>query len=246
VINCASAASENFVGSGVSSRRESERLIEAGRVSVNGFPAVLGQSADPDIDDIRVDGTPIRAGVHKLYIMLNKPKGYVTTLRDEKGRRNVAELVGGCGGRVWPVGRLDLDSEGLLILTNDGELTNFLTHPSNEKQKTYHVRVRGDATGALPILTGPMRIDGYEIRPADVRLLKRTPDGGSLAVTIHEGRNRQIRKMCAQAGLAVISLRRVAEGGLALGRLKTGDWRHLTAEEVRRLKTGMDEGSGGN
>jgi 23S rRNA pseudouridine2605 synthase len=225
---------------GVSSRRESERLIESGRVSVNGVPAVLGQSADPDFDDIRVDGAPVRAGVHKLYIMLNKPKGYVTTLKDERGRRSVAELVDGCGERVWPVGRLDLDSEGLLILTNDGELTHFLTHPSNEKPKTYRVRVRGDVTGALPILSGPMRIDGYDIRPADVRLLGRTPDGGNLDVTIHEGRNRQVRKMCDAAGLGVVSLRRVAEGGLHLGRLKAGDWRYLTAEEVRRLKAGMD------
>lgn len=225
---------------GVSSRRESERMITDGRVTVNGATAVLGQSADPDEDTIQVDGVPIRTGVHKIYIMLNKPKGIVTTLKDEKGRPNVSELVADCGERVYPVGRLDLDSAGLLILTNDGELTNFLTHPSNEKTKTYFVLATGDIISALPALKEPMVIDGYRIKPADVRLLKKTPDGGSLSVTIHEGRNRQIRKMCAQTGLKVVSLMRVAEGGLSLGRLKTGTWRYLTDDEVRKLKEGID------
>lgn len=207
---------------------------------VNGVPAVLGQSADPDIDRIVVDGKLIRGDVHKVYIMLNKPKGYVTTMKDEKGRRNVSELVSGCRERVYPVGRLDLDSEGLLILTNDGKLTHYLTHPSNERPKTYHVQVKGDVRNALPELCKPMLIDGYRIKLAKVRLLKQTPDCGYLSVTIHEGRNRQVRKMCTQTGLDVVSLRRVAEAGLNLGRLRTGDWRFLNDDEVRRLKAGMD------
>ncbi len=225
---------------GVSSRRESERMIKAGRVTVNGVPAELGQSADPETDEVCVDGAPIRGGIHKVYIMLNKPKGVVTTLHDEKGRRNVAELVAGCGERVYPVGRLDIDSEGLLLLTNDGELTHFLTHPSNEKEKTYHVSVSGDLNGALKALSEPMLIDGYRIRPAVIRLLDETSGGGEVSVTIHEGRNRQIRKMCAQAGLKVVSLKRVSEGGLTLGRLKSGAWRNLTEEEVYRLKKGKE------
>ena len=179
---------------GVTSRRESERLIIAGRVTVNGTTAVLGLSADPDTDTILVDGIPIEKNIHKVYIMLNKPKGYVTTLKDEKGRRNVSELVAGCGQRVYPVGRLDLNSEGLLLMTNDGELTHFLTHPSNEKTKTYHVRVKGDVKSALPALKEPMCIDGYHIKPAKVQLLKELADGGMLSFMIHEGRNRQIRK----------------------------------------------------
>ena len=167
---------------GVSSRRESERLIEAGRVTVNGARAVLGQSADPDTDDIRVDGAPVHAGVHKIYIMLNKPKGYVTTLKDEKGRRSVAELTADCGERIWPVGRLDLDSEGLLIMTNDGELTNFLTHPSNEKKKTYHVRVRGDAAGRA---AGAFRAHAH-------RRLRHTA-GGRPALKANAGRRHSVR-----------------------------------------------------
>ncbi len=225
---------------GVASRRESENLITAGRVMINGVPAVLGQSADPDTDTISVDGTPIRSGVHKIYVMLNKPRGYVTTLKDEKGRKNVADLVSDCGERVYPVGRLDLDSEGLLILTNDGDLTHTLTHPSYEKSKTYHVKVKGDVMSALPTLSEPLVIDGYRISPAAVRPISTSLDGGEIAVTIHEGRNRQIRKMCEQAGLEVLLLRRVAEGGLKLGRLKSGTWRYLTEEEVSRLKEGMD------
>ena len=222
---------------GVSSRRASENLIQSGRVTVNGIPAVIGQSADPEEDEILVDGKPLRTGIHKIYIMLNKPKGYVTTLSDEKGRRSVADLVRACPERVYPVGRLDIDSEGLLILTNDGELTQFLTHPSNEKSKTYVVRVIGDVKAALPALSQPMIIDGYRIKPADVRLIKNFADGGEISVTIHEGRNRQIRKMCTQTGLHVTALKRIAEGGLLLGQLKPGTWRYLTTDEVAGLRS---------
>lgn len=221
---------------GVASRRESEQLIIAGRITVNGSTAVLGESADIDSDIIAVDGTPLRNADEKVYIMLNKPRGYVTTMKDEQGRRNVSDLVKECGVRVYPIGRLDLDSGGLLLMTNDGELTNFLTHPSNEKDKTYHVRVRGDIENALKPLSEPMSIDGYTIRPADIKLLNRTHDTAVLAMTIHEGRNRQIRKMCAQVNLKVEFLNRVAEGGLQLGRLKTGSWRYLNDSEIKMLK----------
>ena len=160
--------------------------------------------------------------------MLNKPRGYVTTLSDEKGRRTVAELAAGCGARVWPVGRLDLDSEGLLLLTDDGALTHALLHPSHEVEKEYRVWVEGDVDAALPVLRGPMELDGYALRPAQV-----TPVGeGVLSVVIHEGRNRQVRRMCATAGLRVRRLQRVREGELCLGALPVGAWRHLTGEEL--------------
>ncbi len=221
---------------GVASRRESERLIAEGRVKVNGITAALGQSADISIDEIAVDGALLRNADEKTYIMLNKPRGYVTTMRDEKGRNTVAELVKDCGVRVYPVGRLDIDSEGLLLMTNDGEMTHILTHPSNQKEKIYHVRVTGDVEGALMPLGEPMTIDGYTIKPAEVGVLKRTAGGALLSIMICEGRNRQIRKMCAQVGLRVESLMRVSEGGLRLGRLKTGTWRYLDKTEIKLLK----------
>ncbi len=221
---------------GVASRRESEQLITSGRIAVNGKTAVLGESADCDVDTITIDGVRLRRADEKTYIMLNKPRGYITTMKDEKGRRNVSEIVKDCGVRVYPVGRLDLDSEGLLLMTNDGELTNFLTHPSYEKDKTYQVTVTGDIESALTPLGEPMDIDGYIIRPADINLLKKTTDSAVLSMTIHEGRNRQIRKMCAKVNLKVEFLRRVAEGGLHLGGLKSGTWRYLNASEIAMLK----------
>lgn len=221
---------------GVASRRSAEEYIQAGRVTVNGRRAVLGGKADPDRDDIRVDGRPLRAPERRTYLMLHKPRGFVTTLSDEKGRRTVAELVARCGARVWPVGRLDLDSEGLLLMTDDGDLTHRLTHPSHEVEKEYRVRVRGDVDAALPVLTGPMELDGQALRPARVRVLNRTPGGGTLSITIHEGKNRQVRRMCAAAGLEVAALKRVREGTLTLGGLKPGEWRRLTREELRALK----------
>ena len=193
---------------GVSSRRAAEGYLSAGRVTVNGCTARVGDKADPERDDIRVDGRPLRRPARRTYLMLNKPRGYVTTLSDEKGRRTVAELVAGCGARVWPVGRLDLDSEGLLLLTDDGALTHALLHPSHEVEKEYRVWVEGDVDTALPVLRGPMELDGYALRPAQV-----TPVGeGVLSVVIHEGRNRQVRRMCAAAGLRVRRLQRVREG----------------------------------
>lgn len=216
---------------GVCSRRAAEGWLAAGRVTVNGKPAAVGDKADPDKDDIRVDGRPMKAPEKRTYLMLNKPRGYVTTLSDEKGRKTVADLVQNCGVRVWPVGRLDLDSEGLLILTDDGELTQRLIHPSHEVEKEYHVWVEGDLERALPILRGSMTLDGVPLHPARVQPVK----AGVLSVVIHEGRNRQVRRMCAIAGLKVTRLRRVREGGLTLGNLPVGRWRVLTEGELAQL-----------
>lgn len=217
---------------GVASRRTAEGYIQAGRVTVNGAVAHLGDRADPERDTVALDGVPLARTKQCTYLMLHKPRGYVTTLSDEKGRPTVAELTADCGARVWPVGRLDLDSEGLLILTDDGALTNLLTHPRHETEKEYHVAVTGDVERALPILAGPMELDGVPLAPARVRWLR----DGLLSVVIHEGKNRQVRRMCAAAGLTVIRLRRVREGGLTLGDLKPGAWRRLTAEELAGLK----------
>ena len=209
-----------------------EGYLSAGRVTVNGCTARVGDKADPERDDIRVDGRPLRRPARRTYLMLNKPRGYVTTLSDEKGRRTVAELVAGCGARVWPVGRLDLDSEGLLLLTDDGALTHALLHPSHEVEKEYRVWVEGDVDAALPVLRGPMELDGYALRPARV-----TPAGeGVLSVVIHEGRNRQVRRMFDSVGHKVLLLRRVRFGPLELGDLRRGEWRELSAEEIARLK----------
>lgn len=221
---------------GVMSRRAAEQLIAAGRVTVNGETAQLGQSADASSDVIAVDGKVLSAKPEHVYIMLNKPRGYVTTLSDEKGRKNVAELTRDCGVRVWPVGRLDIDSEGLLIMTNDGELTNRLAHPSGGKTKTYRVLVKGNVQAALKPLGEPMMIDGYTIRQATISCVSYSSEGGCLDITISEGRNRQIRKMCAITGLEVKRLTRIAESDLTLGRLKTGQWRFLSKAEVDSLK----------
>lgn len=221
---------------GVCSRRAAEGYIEAGRVTVNGETARLGAKADPDRDDVRLDGRPLPARAEPVYLLLNKPRGYVTTLSDEKGRRTVAELVAGCGVRVYPVGRLDMDSEGLLLLTNDGELARRLAHPSGEVEKTYHVWVRGPAAGAAERLSRMTELEGEPILPARAEPLRQGREEAALAVTIRQGKNRQIRRMCAACGLEVTRLRRVREHTLSLGSLPPGKWRYLTAAEVRALK----------
>lgn len=220
---------------GVCSRRKAEEWISAGRVTVNGITAALGQSADPEIDEILLDGSSLPSGGGYVYIMLHKPRGFVTTLSDEKGRANVTQLVD-CGTRVYPVGRLDMDSEGLLILTNDGEFANHLMHPKPEVDKSYEVWVTGFQMGAEKRLERPITLDGYTIRPPKVKLLGVQGNAARLLVTIHEGRNRQVRRMCQAAGLYVTRLRRVAEGAVSLGDLKKGTWRYLTDEEVRLLR----------
>lgn len=222
-------------GAGICSRRAAEEYLAAGRVTVNGVTARIGDKADSELDRVTVDGVPIRDGAPRVWLMLHKPRGYVTTLSDEKGRRTAAELVADCGQRVWPVGRLDLDSEGLLLFTNDGAGTNRLLHPSHEVEKEYHVWVEGDVAAALSLLNGPMELDGELLAPALVSAVRIENGGGELTVVIHQGKNRQVRRMCAQAGLRVRRLRRIREGMLLLGALSSGKWRYLTQEEEAAL-----------
>ena len=217
---------------GAASRREAEKMIEDGRITVNGIAARLGQRAEFGRDEIAVDGVPLRPGDGPVYIMLNKPRGYVTTVKDERGRKTVTELVSGAGIKVYPVGRLDMDSEGLLLMTNDGEFANAVMHPSFNKAKTYEVHVSGEIDRVLELLRRPMEIDSHVVSADRAELIKRTADVGVLHITIHEGRNRQIRKMCALCGLKIRLLRRVSIGPLELGTLKIGQWRYLTEEEA--------------
>ncbi len=221
---------------GLMSRRAAEEAIVAGRVTRNGAAVVLGDKADPLKDRIEVDGKPLPRVEERVYLMLNKPRAYVTTLHDEKGRRNVTELVDLPGVRVYPVGRLDMYSEGLLLMTNDGEFANRIMHPSHEIEKTYRTWVSGEnLEKSVHILRRPMEIDGYTVHPAGVDIVQSFPGGALLSVTIREGRNRQIRKMCEKAGLKVSRLLRISEGGVELGELKSGCWRHLTPEELDLL-----------
>lgn len=221
-----------IAAAGLCSRRSAEEWIAQGRVSVNGRQAHLGDCADLSLDSILVDGVPLGRNDRKRYLMLNKPRGYVCTLSDEKGRPTVAELVKDCGVRVFPVGRLDLDSEGLLLLTNDGEWMQRILHPKYEVNKTYHVTVAGEVGDAAKKLSRLTQIDGEAIRPAQVEILYRGRETAELAFTIHEGKNRQIRRMCAAVGLCVKRLRRVAEHDLLLGDLPIGAWRDLTEREL--------------
>ncbi len=221
---------------GVASRRKAEEWITAGRVQVNGVVAQLGDSADPDTDEILLDGRALPSVQEYMYIMLNKPRGYVTTLADEKGRQNVAQLVEDCGVRVYPIGRLDMDSEGLLLLTNDGDFANKLMHPKHEVDKTYEVSVRGYHAAAPALLRRPIELDGYPIKEPKVKLIRTEEDRAKFLVTIHEGRNRQVRRMCEAAGMTVTKLRRIQEGSLKLGNLPLGKWRNLTEDEVAGLK----------
>ena len=210
-------------------------MITQGKVIVNGVTATLGMRADPEKDQIAVDGRILGQPEKPVYIMLNKPRGYVTTASDDRGRKTVLDLVSNVGTRVYPVGRLDMDTEGLLLLTNDGDFANKIAHPSFNKRKTYIAQVEGKADEALTALSSPMEIDGYTISPARVKLLAASEKGGTLSITIHEGRNRQIRKMCQKAGLTVVALRRVSVGSLMLGDLKRGCWRRLSEEEIQEL-----------
>lgn len=221
---------------GVTSRRKAEEMITAGRISCNGKICSLGDVADPDVDEILIDGKPLPQEDQRCYIMLNKPRGFVTTLSDEKGRKNAAQLLEDCGKRVYPVGRLDMDSEGLLLFTNDGDFANNLMHPKHEVEKTYRVTVLEYEAEKLEKLKLPVELDGYRIKPPKVDLESVRGNKAHILVTIHEGRNRQVRRMCAIAGLTVIRLERIREGKLLLGDLPKGKWRYLTREEVESLK----------
>lgn len=218
---------------GVASRRAAEQMISDGRVTVNGVPAGLGQKADPEVDEIRIDGRLLPRWEQSVYIMLHKPRGYVTTMHDEQGRKTVAELVRSVGVRVYPVGRLDLDSEGLLLMTNDGETANAVMHPSHAVNKVYHVTVSGaPVETAAETMRSMTDLDGEPIAPPEVRVLGED----RLSVTIHEGKNREVRRLCAAAELTVRRLIRVQEGSLKLGDLKRGTWRYLTESEIRTLR----------
>lgn len=223
---------------GVASRRHAEELIAAGRVQRNGIVCKIGDTADPDVDEILLDGKPLPPAEKYVYIVLNKPRGFVTTMSDEKGRKNVAQLVSGCGCRVYPVGRLDMDSDGLLLMTNDGAFANRIMHPKHEVNKTYRVEVKKVTDWGLKRLNRPMSLDGYQLRVPDISVIQQDLQAGTavLEMTIHEGRNRQVRRMCAIAGMQVKRLTRIAEGCLSLGNLKQGAWRYLTNEELNKMK----------
>lgn len=223
---------------GVASRRKAEELILAGRVTCNGMICSIGDTADIAIDTILLDGQPLPSKSEYIYLMLNKPRGYVTTLSDEKGRKNAAMLVADCGTRVYPVGRLDMDSEGLLLFTNDGDFANCLMHPSHEVKKTYRVVVDGYHDKTPELLRRPILLDGYQISPPEIDVVRVDNGRALIDVVIHEGRNRQVRRMCAAAGLQVRRLIRISEGDLRLGDLPPGKWRHLTKQEVNALLNG--------
>lgn len=220
---------------GLCSRRKAEELIRAGKVTCNGKTACLGDQGDPDRDEILVAGMPLPRVPRRICIMLNKPRGFVTTLSDDRGRPTCAELVRDCGARVVPIGRLDMDSEGLLLLTNDGDLCNRVLHPRGEVEKCYLVWVTGFSREKLCMLREPVTLDGYTIRRPQVRVRRTGEDWALLEIVIHEGRNRQIRRMCALAGMEVRRLMRIREGRLALGDLAPGAWRPLSEEEIRAL-----------
>ncbi|MBR6777372.1 MAG: rRNA pseudouridine synthase [Clostridia bacterium] len=219
---------------GVMSRRAAEKEIAAGNVTVNGVRAEIGQAVS-DKDIICFHGERIRPEKRKITVMLNKPSGYVTTMSDEMGRKTVSDLVD-LPERLYPAGRLDKDSEGLLIMTNDGELANRLTHPKSGKKKIYHVYLRGSVdNNALDMLRAMKTLDGEKINPVGVELIKRSPTGSVVKFTLTEGKNRQIRRMCEAAGVTVTQLKRVQIGSLRLGDLKTGQYRKLTDKEKEEL-----------
>ena len=223
---------------GVASRRKSEEIILSGKVKVNGkIIKMLGTTINPDNDVIMVNGKVIKPEAVKVYIILNKPTGYVTTLKDEFNRRKVIDLIKGVDERVYPVGRLDYDTSGLLILTNDGDLTYKLTHPSHEIVKVYMARVEGiPKEEELNRFRNGLKIDDYITSKAKINVLKEYKNSSILEIRIHEGRNRQVRKMCASIDHPVLELKRVSFGGVELGNLKEGEWKFLSNQEIDFLK----------
>ena len=221
---------------GVASRRKAEELIAAGKVKVNGHVAHIGDSIDPKRDKVTVKGKPVIATTEKVYIMLHKPRGFVTTMSDEKDRKCVADLIKDIPQKLFPVGRLDKNSEGLLFMTNDGDFANKLTHPSSHVNKTYRVTVAGevDDEKIVKMSTGIV-LDGVKTLPCDVFVAERKPDITVLIFIIHEGRNRQIRRMCEAVKLEVLRLKRTEIAGVKLGMLGQGKWRNLNEKELHRL-----------
>ena len=233
-----------FTDCGIMSRRAAEKEIAEGRVKVNGEVAEAGRRIIPGIDTVTYRGKTVEMPKFKknVYVMLNKPRGYLTTMSDDRGRATVAELTESVGTRVYPVGRLDMDSEGLLLLTNDGALALKLTHPRHEIPKIYHVKVGGIVSReTLKQLNAPMEIDGYKLLPVKTELISIKENNSILRMTLFEGRNRQIRKMCESVGLEVLRLTRIAIGNITLGDLAPGKWKYLSASQVEYLKS-----SGGN
>lgn len=221
---------------GFASRRKAEELIQQGRVQVNGISVSLGDTADDETDIISIDGKILSVEPPKIYLMLNKPRGYITTMSDDRGRQTVQELVSDCPERVYPVGRLDQYSEGLLLMTNDGELANRLMHPSSEIAKTYLVWVSGYTPSAYEKLSRPIELDGRRIAKPQLQLIWQREDTAQIRITIHEGRNRQIRRMCEAAGMHANRLKRIREGSLRLGDLQPGAWRYLDDAEIANLR----------
>lgn len=222
---------------GIASRRKSEELISAGKVKVNGAVASIGDKIDPKKDVVSVSGRKINPAEKMYYIMLNKPRGFITTMSDEMDRKCVASLVSNINARIYPIGRLDRESEGLLLFTNDGEFANDMMHPAKHVPKTYRVTVKGSVPDdyITQMMTG-MMIEGRMTLPAQVNVLKIADDRTVLEIILCEGRNRQIRKMCEELNMEVLRLKRTAIGNLHLGMLKTGTYRELTSEEIKSLK----------
>ena len=233
---------------GICSRREAERLIAAGKVKVNGHPVGLGDKMDPDYDKVAIDGQTVRI-VRKrqyTYIMLHKPRGFLTTRSDDRGRKTVMDLLTGVDRRVYPIGRLDKDSEGLLLLTDDGAFANLLTHPSGGVGKLYRVTVRPRATEeqVVKMSSGVVLDDGVKTQPAVIHVVVDEPGRTVLEITLHEGRNRQIRRMCSAVGLQVVRLRRSAEGPVKLGMLQPGEYRELKKSEINALRNAAMKSAG--
>ena len=226
---------------GVASRRKSEELIDRGAVRVNGAVAKVGDKVDPKRDTVTVNGKKLVKTKNFTYIMLHKPRGFITTMSDEMDRKCVAQLISDVGVRLYPVGRLDRDSEGLLLMTNDGEFANAMTHPTKHVPKTYRVTVRpGITEEQLTALSTGIVIDDRMTAPAQVRVISKEENRVVLEIILYEGRNRQIRKMCEELGLEVARLKRTAVGSVKLGMLQQGKWRNLSEEEVRKLMLAAD------
>ena len=222
---------------GVASRRKAEEMIRAGLVTVNGETAQIGDKVDPRRDRVEVKGRSVRAREENVYIMLHKPRGFITTMSDEMGRKCVAELVRDIPGRIYPVGRLDRDSEGLLLMTNDGNFANMMMHPKHQIPKIYHVRVRGEVSAAALDKLSHLTVleDCTQIQPVECHAVLKDEKSTVLSLTLYEGKNRQIRKMCDACDLTIQRLQRVAIGKVEMGDLKVGEWKHLTPKQLQQL-----------